>query len=277
MKKILKLIKNNTSLNPGTIIRRTNKEKDQQGCFVQLEDDNFILINIIDLKNKTLFASEGILKPQRGDKLYYYDSSFKANPLSKDALDIVKKWPLYKKNKELQTSIIQFVCTAYVPEQILDWQVSDSLPLLFIPIKQKFRLGNQKEKRDPSRVYKEKFKIWLDSLFDGEHITYIAHITQRTSYPKFFTIGTRPHQETEKNLLSTSYSFKPTHAGHIKAAMSNNKRHFLIDAGSNYIGRGIKTPLHIAEKVAEALRKFYPEYEFTPLEGRGAFGSGQSF
>ncbi len=278
MKNIQLPIKNKNKLTPGTIIRRTNKEKDQQGCFVRLEEDNLILINIIDIKNKTLFASEGILKPQRGDKLYYYNSSFKDNPLSKDALEIIKRWPLYKKNTELQTSIVQFVCATYVPEQILEWQESDSLPLLFVPIKQKFRLGNQREKRDPSRVYKDKFKMWLDSLFDGEHITYVAHITQRTSYPKFYTIGTKPHQETEKSLLGTAYSFKPTDAGHIKANRSkNNKKHFLLDAGSNYIGRGVKTPLHVAEKVAEALRKFYPEYEFTPLVGRGAFGSGQSF
>ena len=50
-----------------------------------------------------------------------------------------------------------------------------------------------------------------------------------------------------------------------------------MDAGSNYLGRGVKTPLHVSEAVTAGLKKVYPEFEFTPLEGRGAYGTEQSY
>ncbi len=51
----------------------------------------------------------------------------------------------------------------------------------------------------------------------------------------------------------------------------------IVDAGSNYIGRGVKSTLFTAKQVATALKKAYPEYEFIPLAGRGAFGVEQSY
>ena len=272
MKKILIPVKEINQLNTGTIIRRKNKKKDQQGYLINIDDNNLILINVIDLINGKLFANEGILKPLKSDRLYYYNSTFKNNPLSKEAIALIAKWPLYKKNKTLQSDIIQFVCSSFVPEQILEWKKNDSLSMLFVPIKQKFRLGNLKERRNLSRVYKEKFKMWLDSLQNGEHIAYVAFIPQHSVHnSKFYTIGTSAHRETENNLFHSPFSFKPTHGGYIKATgFKNNKKHFYVDAGSDYIGRGVKAPLHIAKNIVKALQNIYPDYEFTPLEGRGA-------
>ncbi|MCP4134460.1 MAG: hypothetical protein GY754_26035 [bacterium] len=264
----------------GTILRRISKEKDQQGCFIQKDENgSLILINVLDFKNKALAASEGLLKPQKDDNLYYYQSSFKDNPFAMEAFDIVKNWPLYKKNEKLQNSMLKFVASAYVPEQILEWQKSDSLELLFIPIQQKLRIGRYKEQRDPNRISKEQFKSWLDTLDFGEHITYLAQVLpQKDFLPKFFSAGTRPHQVTESALMETEFNFKPTHGGHIKVIKSKSKKkRFLVDAGSEYIGRGTHAPLVSAEEVTEGLKKIFPAYEYTPIEGRGAFGNEQSF
>jgi hypothetical protein len=50
-----------------------------------------------------------------------------------------------------------------------------------------------------------------------------------------------------------------------------------VDAVSNFIGKGIKTRLETAGAVAKALKREYGAYTFVPLEGRGAFGSDQSY
>ncbi len=275
LKSIQKPANDISKLKPGTIVRRKNKKKDQQGCLVRFEDDCPVLINVIDLKNGKLFANEGVLKPEEKDELFFYDSSFKKNSVSKAAIEIIKEWPVYKKNETLQSIIIQFVCITFVPEQILEWKKKDTLKKLFIPIKQRFRLGNYKERRSTLRVYRDKFKFWLDSLNRGEYITYVAFIPQQsTQFTKFFTTGVNGHRETESNLFSTPYSFKPSHGGHIRLKeFKNDKKCFIVDAGSDYIGRGVKTPLHSSQQVAKALNINFREYIFTPVKGRDAFGS----
>ncbi len=275
MKNIQIPIKDIKKLKTGVIVRRKNKQKDQQGFLVRFEEDGLVLINVIDLKKGQLYASEGILRPQDDDQLYYYNSSFKNNPISKKALEIVKDWQVYKKNKIIEQNIIQFVCITFVPEQILEWQKKDTLSKLFIPIKQKFRLENYKERRSVLRVYKDIFKTWLDGLKSREHVTYVAFIPrQSTQFVKFYSAGKLGHSETENNLFQTPYTFKPTHGGHIKfTEIKNDRRNYIVDAGSTYLGRGVKTPLHFAQEVVKALRNNFPEEMFTPVKGRGAFGS----
>lgn len=264
----------------GTIIRRLSDAKYQQGGFVKTDEEgNLILINVIDLFKGELLANEGILRPEPSDQLYYSTSSFKNHPKADEALQIIKDWPLYRENISLQSSILQFTIITFVPEQILRWKKEDRLSMLFVPIQQKFRIGRFKERRNPDRVCKEQFKMWLDSLHDGDHITYVALVTDKKSdVPKYFSLGTKPHMVTESALMGIAYNFKPNHGGHIKASgKSNGRKHFLVDAGSDHLGRGIKTAIKDAEKVVKGLKMLYPEYEFTPLEGRGAFGHEQSF
>lgn len=271
---------NTASLSLGTLVRRVNESKDQQGGFIKTDEEgNLILINVINLLKGELLANEGILRPEPGDQIYFSTSSFKKNPRAEEALQIVKEWPLYKENPSMQSSILQFVIIAFVPEQILRWKREDRLAMLFVPIQQKFRIGRFKERRNPDRVCREQFKMWLDSLQEGDHLTYVALVIDKKSdVPKFFSIGTKPHVVTESTLMGIDFNFKPNHGGHLKAAGSvNGKKHFLVDAGSDHLGRGIKTALKDAEKIVRALRSLYPEYEYTPLEGRGAFGHEQSF
>jgi hypothetical protein len=276
----LKPLTKKTRIEPGTIIRRIGGGKDQQGSFLEYDEEmNYILINIIDMKAGSLTALEGILKPQKNDKLYYYGSGFAAGPAAEKALKIVRDWPLYKNNPRLQTQIENFVALTFVPEQIIEWSKKDSLSFLFVPIQERFRIGRFTERRNPERVCNEAFMLWLQSLHTGNHITYLALIMQQKHHvPRFYSAGTKPHEETAKLLMDEDYNFHPTHGGHIKAAgFEDGKKHFLVDAGSNYLGRGVKTPLHVSEAVAAGLKKVYPEFEFTPKEGRGAFGTEQSY
>ena len=280
MEEYFAILENIAMLSSGTLMRRTSESKDQQGCFVQADDEgNLILVNVIDLLNGELLANEGMLRPESGNTLFYCTSSFKQNPHADEALQIVKNWPLFKENQSLQASILQFVVVSYFPEQIIRWKKEDQLSLLFVPIQQKFRIGRFKERRNPDRVCKERFKMWLDSLQDGDHMTYVALVTDKKSdVPKFFSIGTKPHVVTEGALSQMPFNFKPNHGGHIKAVgKKDGKKHFMVDAGSDHLGRGMKTALKDAEKVAKGLKALYPEYEYTPLAGRGAFGQEQSF
>ncbi len=273
-------LKDIASLPPGTVIRRISESKDQQGGFITTDaDGSLIVINVIDLLKGELLANEGIIRPQSGDALYGSISSFKKSPKSDEALLVVKNWPLYKDNPSIQTSILQFVITAFVPEQIVRWKREDCLAMLFVPIQQRFRIGRFKERRNPDRVCKEQFKMWLDSLQEGDHLTYVALVTDKKSdIPKFFSIGTKPHVVTESALMGMDFNFKPNHGGHIKTAgLVDGKKHFLVDAGSDHLGRGMKTALKDAQKIVRGLKMLYPEYEYTPLEGRGAFGHEQSF
>ncbi len=280
MDDLLKPLTPSKKIEPGTILRRIGNGKDQQGSFLEYDEaGNYILINIIDMKNGSLEALEGVLKPREGDKVYYYASSFNTSPASGKALKIIKEWPLYKDHARLQQQILNFAIITYIPEQIIEMSKNDSLSLLFVPIQERFRIGRFTERRNPERVCNEAFMLWLESLHTGNHITYLALIMQQKHHvPRFYSAGTKPHEETAKLLMDEAFNFSPTHGGHIKAAgFENGKKHFIVDAGSNYLGRGVKTPLHVSEAVTAGMKKVYPEFVFTPLEGRGAFGTEQSY
>ncbi|MBP7583552.1 MAG: hypothetical protein KBA61_05940 [Spirochaetes bacterium] len=280
MDELLRPLADFSSLSMGTIIRRRGKSKDQQGGYVQTDaEGNIILMNVIDMKKGELLANEGLLRPEDGDGIFMYESSFKSSPRSREALDVVREWTLFKQNGSLQSSILQFVVSAFVPEQVLDWKKGGSLNMIFVPVQQKFRIGRYKERRSPERVCRERFKLWLDSLDVGDHITYVALVTDKKSdVPKFFSCGTRPHVVTESALMETSFNFKPNHGGHIKAVKSaGGRKQFLVDAGSDHLGRGVKTALHTAQKITRALDALYPDFSYTALEGRDAFGKEQSF
>jgi len=260
-------------LEPGTIIRRIGNGKDQQGSFLEFDENyNMILANIIDLQTGHLVANEAVLKPRQNDKLYYYESSFDSSPVSDKAMKVITTWPLYKKHVELQEKIVNFISIAYTPEQVMEMSRTDTLHLLFIPVQQKFRIGRFNERRNMERVCNDVFMLWLESVSKDKHITYLARIVeQKHLTPLFYSAGTKTHEKTAAQLRSEIYKFDPTHGGHIKAAgLKKGKRHFIVDAGSKYMGLGTKTPLHVSEFVADALRETYLEFEFTPTEGQGA-------
>lgn len=273
MDDFFKPVSNKKSITPGTIIRRVGSSKDQQGSFLKFDENwNMILANIIDMSNGTLVASEAVLKPQSSDKIYYYESSFNDSPVAAKALKIIKNWPFLKEHGELKDRIINFISISYTPEQIIDMSEREMLHLLFVPVQQKFRLGRFKEHRIPSRVCNDIFKLWLESMNTGKHMTYLAQVTEQKSHsPMFYSAGAVAHEETAKRLQDEIFKFDPTHGGHIKViGIENDKKLFVIDAGSKYMGLGVKTPLAVSSMVADALHALYPEFEFTPLEGRGA-------
>lgn len=272
MDSLLKTIDGKKNLKPGTIIRRIGKNKDQQGSFLKYDDDmNLILVNIIDMASGTLVAIEGVLNPQSGDKIYYYDSSFAASSESEKAIKIVKEWPLYKKHADLREQILNFVKLAFIPEQIIEMSKNEKLPLLFVPIQQRFRIGRFTEHRLPERVCNENFMLWLESLSGKNQITYLARIIDnKDEMSVFFSVGNKPHDETDILLQKETYKFDPTHGGHIKTTgIEKGKKHFIVDAGSKYMGLGVKTSMQVCKAVVNALKKQYPEFEFTALEGCG--------
>lgn len=273
-------IKNSDILARGAIIRRINQDKDQQGVFIKYdEEDNLVLQNIVDLAEEAYFADNGILKINKDDKIYRYQYTFNDSPVRSNALALVSSWSLYKKSPELQNDIIKFVKSVYSPEQILDLKEKDNLSKLFIPIQQKFKTGKYTRKIDWRQVGIDKFRAQLESLETGDHLTYIASIPDSSSQePMFYSSGTSPHRETHQALSLENFSFNPTNGGHIKLqSRKNNIKTFIVDSGSNYLGQGVKTKLAVAERVAGALYKVYQGYYFIPAEGRGAFGSEQSY
>ncbi len=273
-------VKNFDETKQGVIVVRINNKsnKKQQGVFVYY-DEGIILKNVIDLNKNILLAADGIVYPDNNDVFYYASSTFGNSPVSQKALKIIYEWPLYRKHPKLSVHIEQFVKTTFVPEQILDFQKKDNLKAVFVPIQQYFRIGKYKERRNIERICYEKFKFWLDSLRPGEHITYLASAAGLSSHtPKFYSAGTKPHEVTHHYLKQEEFAFNPTHGGHIKLnTIADGKKQFIVDAGSNYIGRGVKSTLYTAKHVASALKQVYPEYEFIPLAGRGAFGVEQSY
>jgi hypothetical protein len=280
MDKLLKPLTKKKKLVPGTIVRRIGGGKDQQGSFFGYDPEgNMVLINIIDMKTNNLIASKGVLKPKPEDKIYYYASSFNKNPLAEKAYVIIKKWPLFQSLRELQDQILNFISITYVPEQIIAMSKKNAMAAVFVPVQEEFRIGRFSERRNPVRVCNEIFLRWLESLPKGKHITYVALIfQQKQPVPRFFSIGTKPHEETEKVLQDEMFNFHPNQGGHIKCmGIEDNKKHFLVDAGSNYYARGIHTPLHVSQSVVRSLKKIYPDMEFTPVAGRGAFGTEQSY
>ncbi len=275
MNNILKPLEDNKNLQPGTIIRRVSPSKDQQGSFLKFDKDfNMILVNIIDMMTGYLLANEGVLKKQKDDKLYYYPSTFTDSPAYSKAMKIITAWPLYAGNPVLQDKIIKFISISYAPEQIVEMEKTDSLNLLFVPVQQKFRLGRFPERRSRDRVCNDVFMLWLESLADGEHISYLAHIVIVKDQPSlFYSAGDKAHEKTAAQLRQEIYAFDPTHGGHIRASgMKGGKKHFIVDAGSNYLGLGAKTPKSHSDFVSKALKKIYPDFEFTSEEGHGALG-----
>ena len=275
MDELLKPISKKNILEPGTIVRRIGSGKDQQGSFLEFDENyNMILVNIIDMKSGSLLASEGVLKPQEGDKLYYYPTTFSSSTETQKAMKIIKEWPLYKKHDVLQDKIVNFISISFAPEQIINLSKTESLNLVFVPVQQKFRIGRFNERRNLTRVCNDGFMLWLEAMNTGKHITYLAMITHiKNRGPRFYSAGAKAHDKTAKQLLEEAYKFDPTHGGQIKAAgVEKGKKHFIVDAGSQYMGLGVKTPLSVAAIVTDALKKTYPEFVFTPVEGQGAVG-----
>lgn len=276
---IIEEITDYSSLPAGKVVRRINSTKDQQGLFTGLDDaKGLILVNVVDLSAAEFLTEAGIVRPSKNDRLFYYTSSFSKNRKSSDAMEILSTWPLYKKNPELQLPMETFFRSSFSPEHILHLKKTDTLDTVFIPMQQKLKIGRYVEVINWDCVRKEKFHGHLKALKPGEHITYLALVPQTSSYsPKFYSIGTKPHEETQICLRSEAFNFKPTHGGHIKADKNEKGVVYYVDAGSNFIGKGIKTKIETAESIAKALKREYKEYIFIPLEGRGAFGTEQSY
>ena len=268
------------SVETGKVIRRIGGGKDQQGLFTRFDDDGgMVLVSIIDPAKCEFVADAGILRPAKGDSLYVYRDRFARDRVSDEAFAIIREWTLYNKHPELQSPINYFVVAAYSPSQILLYKKKDMLNRLFVPIQQKFKIGRFEEKIDWNKVRKDRFREQLETMHAGEHITYLGLVPQGSGYsPAFYSVGTKPHYETHVCLQSEPYNFVPTHGGHVRAVKGKSgKRAFVVDAGSEYKGKGVKTLLSTAEDVVRAMKKMYPDFEYHPVEGRGAFGTDQSY
>jgi len=264
----------------GTIVRRINTSKDQQGCFTNFDDQGgMILVNVVDIKECAFVAEAGILRPSAEDSLYRFTTTFGNSPAMMDAIAIIQNWQVFKKYPALQNAILNFVESTYTPEQLVYLSRREAMGCVFIPIQQKFRIGRFAEAIDWNKVGRDKFRERLADMRPGDHVTYLAMIPQvKTGTPKFYSIGSKPHEETAICLRSEPFNFQPTHGGHIKLlADFEGNEYFLVDAGSNFKGRGVKTPLSKAEEVTDSLAQLHGEFVFKPIEGRGAFGEGQSY
>lgn len=276
---IAERIEPGSELAEGSVVRRINDEKDQQGAFMRYDDTGgLVMVNVVDMKNNSFAAEAGILRCEVGDCLYRFTTGFANSPASSDALDILMEWALFMKHPQLQDAMKYFFTTAFVPEQVLYLKKTDDLKQIFVPLQQKFKIGKFVEVVDWDKVRYERFMEQLYQLDAGDHLTYVAMIPQTSSYkPLFYSIGTKPHQTTAESLKSEPFSFKPSHGGHIKCMENEEGVILLVDAGSDFLGKGLKTPLRDAELVVKGLKQVYPSFYYKPLEGRGAFGSEQSY
>lgn len=268
-------------LKEGDVIRRVNASKDHQGRFVKVSDDGgLMIVDVINLKDQEFVAEAGVIRPEPGDTLLKHKSRFGESEKTEAAMEIIQNWPLYRDTPDKQTQILEFITNSYSPEEILSMKKKDALRGLFVPIQQKFEIGRFAPKINWEKVCFERFQEALASLYDGKHITYVAFIpTDNNHDPKFFTIGTKPHVETVKQLEREMFGFKPTTGGHIKitSAQDETPKKFIVDAGSNEYGGGVKASISTAESVTDALEELYPEFEFTPVKGRDAYGIQQSY
>jgi len=276
---IIKKLSDCNKLLSGQVVRRISSTKDQQGQFTGFDENGgLILANVIDMSSQNFVTGAGIIRPAEDDILYCYTSSFSKNRKSPHAMEILTTWPLYKKNPDLHIPMESFFRSAFSPDHILFLKKKDMLDTVFIPLQQKLKIGRYLKLINWNNVQKNKFREHLKELKPGEHITYLAMIPQTSSYEaKFYSIGTKPHEETQHSLQSEEFNFKPTHGGHIKASKNEKGIFYYVDAGSNYIGKGINAKLETAKIIAKALKREYKEYEFIPLAGRGAFGTEQSY
>jgi hypothetical protein len=239
-----------------------------------------VLMNVIDPVKNEFLAEAGLVKLEGGDSLYRIKKNFSADEPSEFARQILRKWSLFREHPDLQREFMEMLECSYGPEQIIELQRREALQVLFVPLQQKYKIGKFKEKIDWDKVRDDHFASLVDSLYEGKHLTYVAFIPTDTNHkPMFYSIGTKPHIETAKNLMRESFAFKPTHGGHLKIVSGKDEipKKFVVDAGSNDLGRGIHTSLATAESIAEALLLYFPDYEFMPLPGRQAYGIQQSW
>ncbi len=269
-----------SELSKGTIVRRVSGSKDQQGIFFGEDDSGgIILVNVINMLDISFETEAGILRPSQTDKLYRYTTSFGNDRVSENAREILQSWSLYSKYPKQQKAIMYFMETGYAPEQIIDLAKTDNLKFLFVPVQQRFKIGKFEEKINWSLERKQRFGRHLDGMRKGDHITYVAFIPQKkTETPLFYSIGTKPHESTVLSLGSEPFNFKPDKGGHIQCHDDTSEQKiFIVDAGSEYIGKGHKTSIDTAKEITKALSSIYKKYEFIPVQGRGAVNVKQSY
>lgn len=278
--KILEEISASDELKKGDIVRRVGHGKDQQGVFICRDDeDGLVIANVVDMKNIGFLIEVGLVRPLKKDKLYRFKKVFGDNPTSNKARAVLKRWPLYKNNPGLQQAMTNFMESAYCPDQIIDFNKTRNLKYLFIPIQQKLKIGRFEVKINWEAESNKRFQSRLEHLEVGEHMTYIATVPQKGNLkPLFYSVGTQPHESTHISLQSEPFNFEPGFGGHIKyVGDTSGKKEFLVDAGSNYFGKGEHTTLETASMVTGALEGTFTSFKFTPKEGRGAFGLKQSY
>ncbi len=268
------------SLQRGDIVRRVGPSREQQGVFIRRDaDGGLIVCDVIDLVECSFLAEAGVMRPSPEFEIFRLGHRFGQSDNSEQARQVVRAWPLFRDNPLKQKEIMEFVESVYTTNQILDLQKAGNLRALFVPIQQKFKIGKFTEKVDWDKIRDDRFKQALEAMGEGGHMTYVAFIPGEQNHkPLFYTIGTKPHQETITALNREHFAFKPSHAGHIKLLNTiEGKKHFAVDAGSNFLGAGIHTSLPTAEMVTDALETLFPNCVFEAKAGRGAFGIQQSY
>jgi hypothetical protein len=268
------------SLKSGDIIRRVSPAREQQGVFVKREADGALIVcDVIDLVECAFLAEAGVIRPGPEDEIFRLGHRFGEASNSEQARQVVRNWSLFREYPAIQKEIMTFVENTYTTNQIMELNKSGNLRALFVPIQQKFKIGKFTEKVDWDKIRDDRFKQALEAMGEGGHMTYVAFIPGEQNHkPLFYTIGTKPHQETIVALNREHFAFKPSHAGHIKLLSSvEGKKHFAVDAGSNFLGAGIHTSLPTAEMVTDALDELFPGHRFEAMAGRGAFGIQQSY
>jgi len=269
-----------SSLTTGDIIRRRGNGKDLQGVFVKLDEDgaSLLVADIVDVEAGEFLTEGAKLKIGEGDALYRYTKTFQNSDHADAARKVFLSWVLLKDHPHLHDEIVQFFEAVFSPEQILEYKKGDNLRMIFVPAQGRFKIGKFREKVDWAKVRDDKFTETLNSLADEKHITYIAFIpTDQQHKPLFYTEGTKDHEDMIKDLQKQPYSFKPTHGGHLKIVSGEDEpKRFLVDAGANELGAGVKTSVATAQIIADALHEIYPDYEFVPVHGRDAYGATSS-
>lgn len=267
------------SLQPGALIRRIGQGKDQQGTVLEVRADGIVVAEVVDLLTPAFVAEAGLLTLHPSDQLLEHTETFKTSSHAEAARRVIEDWVLFKEPSSPQQQIMEFVEKAYSPAQILDFSRHDQLKLIFVPIQQKFKIGRFADKPNPRKERIERFRGMIEALNNGKHLTYLAFIPgEQISEPMFYSIGTKPHRETLKVLEREAFGFRPNIGGHIKIVSGEDEpRVYIVDAGSNEFSVGVRTPLSEAEKVTDAMKKLYPEYEFRPVPGRDAYGVQQSY
>ncbi len=275
----LQKVEDHQNLSPGSVVRRIGSGKDQQGRLLEIRPTELVLGNVVDLQTGSFAAEAGLLRLQPDDTLYVHQTTFATSSRASEARKIIQDWPLFRTEVQHQKAIVEFVESAYSPEQVLDFASSDQLKNIFVPVQQKLKIGRFVEKINVRKERIDRFRQMIESLHDGKHLTYLAFIPRESvAEPMFYSIGTKPHRETLAKLEREEIAFRPNHGGHIKIVSgANEPRKFIVDAGSNDFGVGVRTHLSTAEMITDALKKLFPEYDFRPVPGRDAYGVEQSY